>query len=51
MILVIGGTGGMYKAQTRPGITWVAGDLTRHETLTTAFEDAFAVHCAQTTHH
>jgi uncharacterized protein YbjT (DUF2867 family) len=28
------------KAQPRPGITWVAGDLARPETLTTAFEGA-----------
>jgi uncharacterized protein YbjT (DUF2867 family) len=31
------------KAQTRPGITWVAGDLARPETLTTAFEGAKSV--------
>ena len=28
------------KAQTLPGITWVAGDLARPETLTTAFQGA-----------
>jgi uncharacterized protein YbjT (DUF2867 family) len=31
------------KAQPLPGITWVAGDLARPETLTTAFEGARAV--------
>ena len=36
-------TRNLQKAQTRPGITWVAGDLARPETLTTAFEGAKTV--------
>ncbi len=33
----------LQKAQTLPGITWVAGDLARPATLTTAFEGAKTV--------
>ena len=36
-------TRNLQKAQTLPGITWVAGDLARPETLTTAFEGAKTV--------
>ena len=36
-------TRNLQKAQTRPGITWVAGDLARPETLATAFEGAKTV--------